>query len=104
MSSVPGESWFLAFCVEIYMTVKGISGQDAWNYLYRPGASGYIIDCRDALHTAGPSYIVESIDEYILNYIISGRFFPLKVVYTRYLRSGSLTRQSASFLYDLCPT
>jgi hypothetical protein len=58
---------FLAFCVEIYKAQKKMTGQDAFNYLYRTGATGFILDCHEGLHMTSPIYIVDSIDEYILN-------------------------------------
>lgn len=57
--------WFLALCVELYKNAKGISGAEAFDLLNRTGATGYIIDCADALHTTGHLYIVDSIDEYL---------------------------------------
>ncbi|MDR3088444.1 MAG: DUF3791 domain-containing protein [Desulfobulbaceae bacterium] len=71
MSKFPGEVWFLAFCVEIYKTAKGMSGQDAYNYLHRTGAAEYIIDCWDALHATGHLYIIDSIDDCIKNHTTS---------------------------------
>ena len=44
-----------------------MSGQDAFNYLYRTGATDYIEQCYEGLHTAGHLYIIDSIDEYIKN-------------------------------------
>jgi hypothetical protein len=71
MNPIPStktEIWFLAFCVEIYKAEKGISGQETYNYFDRTGAVDYIIDCADALHTTGPLYIIDSIDDYIANH------------------------------------
>ena len=65
MTKPKGEVWFLAFCVEIYKDEKGMSGQDAFNYLHKTGALKFIIDCWDGLHMTGPLYIIDSIDEYI---------------------------------------
>jgi hypothetical protein len=74
VSNIPKTSveiWFLAFCVEIYKTEKKMSGQEAYNYLYDTGAVDFIIDCADALHTTGPLYIIDSIDEYIKNHTMT---------------------------------
>jgi len=54
--------------VEIYKAEKKMNGQDAFNYLYRTGATNYIIDCYEGLHTTGHLYIIDSIDEYIKNH------------------------------------
>lgn len=67
MNTVKSEVKFLAFCVEIYKSEKGLSGKEAYNYLYRTGAADFIIGCYDGLHTAGTEYIIDSIDEFIKN-------------------------------------
>jgi hypothetical protein len=60
-----GEVWFLASCVELYKDEKGLSGQEAYNYLRKTGAVDFITGCWDGLHMTGPLYIIDSIDEYI---------------------------------------
>jgi hypothetical protein len=67
MENIKGEVWFLAFCVEIYKDEKGMSGQEAYNYLRKTGAVDYIIDCWEGLHMTGHLYIVDCIDEFIKN-------------------------------------
>ena len=47
--------------------LKIISRMKAYNYLYRIGAMDFIIECFGALHTTGPLYIVDSIDDFIAN-------------------------------------
>jgi hypothetical protein len=66
--SVKGEIWFLASCVEFYKDEKGLSGQDAYNYLKKTGAVGFITKCWDGLHMTSPPHIIDSIDEYIRNH------------------------------------
>jgi len=68
MSAITNEVLFLAFCVEIYKAEKKISGQEAFNYMYRTGATGFILSCYEGLHTTGHLYIIDSIDEYIRNH------------------------------------
>jgi hypothetical protein len=68
MSKFDGQVWFLASCVEIYKDEKGISGQEAFNYLNKTGAVNFIADCWEGLHMTGPLYIIDSIDEYIANH------------------------------------
>jgi len=68
MNSIKNEVMFLGYCVEIYKTEKGMSGQDAFNYLYRTKATDYISSSYEGLHTTGHLYIIDSIDEYIKNY------------------------------------
>ena len=65
MTKQKGEVWFLASCVELYKDEKGMSGQEAFNYLRKTGAVRFIADCWDGLHMTGPLYIIDSIDEYI---------------------------------------
>ena len=60
-----GEVWFLASCVELYKDEKGMSGQEAFNYLRATGATKFIVECWEGLHMTGPLYIIDSIDEYI---------------------------------------
>jgi len=62
-----GRIWFLSSCVELYKEEKGISGKEAYNYLKKSGAVDFIIGGWEALHTTGPAYIIDSIDEYIKN-------------------------------------
>jgi len=68
MNKINNEVFFLGFCVEIYKAEKKMNGQDAFNYLYRTGATNYIIDCYESLHTTGHLYVIDSIDEYIKNH------------------------------------
>ncbi|MDR1922085.1 MAG: DUF3791 domain-containing protein [Candidatus Adiutrix sp.] len=65
MSAIKDEVLFLGFCVEIYKTEKKISGQEAFNHLYRTGATDFIKKCYEGLHTTGHLYIIDSIDDYI---------------------------------------
>ena len=62
-----GEVWFLSSCVEIYKDEKELSGQEAYNYLRKTGATRFIIDCWEGLHMTGHLYIIDSIDDYIKN-------------------------------------
>ena len=64
-----GEIWFLASCIELYKDEKGISGKEAFNYLRKTGAVGFIVDCWEGLHTTSPSYIIDCIDEFVRNHV-----------------------------------
>ena len=68
MMKPKGEIWFLASCVELYKDAKDLTGREAYNYLRQTGAVDFIIQCWDGLHTTGPSYIIDSIDEFIANH------------------------------------
>ena len=65
--TITDEALFMGFCVEIYKTEKKMTGQDAFNYLYRTGATDFLLDGYEALHTTGHLYIIDSIDDYIKN-------------------------------------
>lgn len=65
VKKIKGEIWFLASCVEFYKDEKGLSGQEAYNYLYKTGATDFIIQCWQGLHMTSPLYVIDSIDEYI---------------------------------------
>ena len=60
-----GEIWFLASCIEFYKDEKGMSGQEAYDYLRKTNAVDFIIKRWEGLHTTSPLYIVDSIDEFI---------------------------------------
>lgn len=72
MTELKGEVWFLASCVELYKTEKGLSGQDAYNYFKKTGAVEFITKYWEGLHMTGPLYIIDSIDEYIENNTLKG--------------------------------
>ena len=65
MNAIKTEALFMGFCVEIYKAEKKVSGQDAFNYLYRNGATDFIMKCYEGLHMTGHLHIIDSIDEYI---------------------------------------
>jgi len=65
MKTPDGKVWFLASCVELYKDNKGLSGRDAYEYLRKNNAVSFITECWEGLHTTGPLYIIDSIDEYI---------------------------------------
>ncbi|MCL2088129.1 MAG: DUF3791 domain-containing protein [Oscillospiraceae bacterium] len=66
-SKPKGEIWFLASCVEFYKDEKGMSGQDAYDYLCKNNAVDFIVTHWEGLHTTSPMYVIDSIDEFIKN-------------------------------------
>ncbi|MDR3230164.1 MAG: DUF3791 domain-containing protein [Synergistaceae bacterium] len=54
--------------LQLLIEKKGLSLEDASNYLHRAGATKFITDCWDGLHMTGPLYIIDSIDEYIASH------------------------------------
>lgn len=65
MMKAKGDVWFLASCVEIYKNEKGMSGQEAYNYLRKMGAISFITEAWEGLHMTSPQCIIDSIDEYV---------------------------------------
>lgn len=52
---------FLIYCIEEYKRRYGTTGRETYNIFERSGASRYIIDHYDALHTAGVEYTLADI-------------------------------------------
>lgn len=57
---------FLIYCIEEYKRIHGITGREAYLIFERSGASRYIIDHYDALHTAGVEYTLGDIEDMTL--------------------------------------
>ena len=53
---------FLIYCIEEYKRIHGTSGRETVHLFERSGASQYIIDHYDALHTAGVEYTLSDIE------------------------------------------
>ena len=67
MTLPKGEICFLASCIEFYKDEKGMSGGEAYDYLRKTNAVDFIINRWEGLHTTSPLYVVDTIDEFILN-------------------------------------
>lgn len=52
---------FLIYCIEEYKRLHGTTGRETFRLFERSGASRYIIDHYDALHTAGVEYTLADI-------------------------------------------
>ena len=52
---------FLIFCIEEYKRLHGTTGRETYSLFERSGASRYILDHYDALHTAGVEYTLADI-------------------------------------------
>ena len=59
---------FLSFCIEQYKVHKSISGKQAMELLSATGTIDYLERNYDVLHTQSPQWLIEEIDEYILNH------------------------------------
>ena len=53
---------YLIYCIEEYKRRHGTSGQEIYLLFERSGASQYIIDHYDALHTAGIEFTLDDIE------------------------------------------
>lgn len=52
---------FLIYCIEEYKRRNGTTGRETYNLFEQSGASRYIVDHYDALHTAGVEYTLADI-------------------------------------------
>lgn len=58
-------TYFVSFCIEQYKKAKGIGGQEAAALIFTSGASSYLAEHFDVLHTQSHQWIVEEIDSII---------------------------------------
>jgi len=56
---------FMAFCIEVYKSIKKISGAEAYALFEKYNVLNYVKECYGALHTTGSQYIVDNIDGFI---------------------------------------
>jgi len=52
---------YLIYCIEEYKRLHGTSGKDTYQMFEQSGASQYIMNHYDALHTAGIEYTLDDI-------------------------------------------
>ncbi|MBR4563146.1 MAG: DUF3791 domain-containing protein [Paludibacteraceae bacterium] len=57
--------YFLSFCVEAYKMRHHLTGNETMKLFDKTGATQYIIDGYNVLHTQGERWIVEDIEEFI---------------------------------------
>jgi hypothetical protein len=60
-----GNAEFIAYCLEEYKAVKGITGKDVITLFKKHNIIDYIVTCYGALHTMGGLAIAEDIDSLI---------------------------------------
>ena len=53
---------FLIYCIEEYKRLHNTTGRETYSLFERSGASRYILDHYDALHTAGVEYTLDDIE------------------------------------------
>lgn len=59
------EGKFLTYCVELYKNAKDLTGRQVVDLFDQYDLWGYIMNYFEALHTTGPGYIINDIDEFI---------------------------------------
>ena len=63
--SMSGNAEFIAYCLEEYKAVKGITGKDSIALFKKHNIVDYIVTCYGDLHTMGGLAIAEDIDSII---------------------------------------
>lgn len=58
---------FITYCLEEYKCAKKLSGKEVIELFNRYNVIDYVCRYYYALHTTGSQYIVDDIDQYILN-------------------------------------
>ncbi len=58
---------FLIYCIEAYKAAKGARGREILRLFETYGATDYILESYEALHTTGERYIVDDIEGFILD-------------------------------------
>lgn len=56
---------FLSFCIEQYAKQKGVAGECAMRELLDSGALNYLEENYEPIHSQGPEWILEEINEYL---------------------------------------
>ena len=56
---------FVAFCIECYKTIHGISGREVADLFRKYGVEKYLYEEYDILHSFGERQIVAYIDEFM---------------------------------------
>ena len=59
--------YFVSFCIEQYKMHKRLSGSDTMELFEKEGVSDYLAKHFDVLHTQGTQWIMQEIDDYIIN-------------------------------------
>lgn len=57
---------FIAYCVELFKSAKGLTGAEVSDIFTKHGVWDYIYDCYGALHVTSPSCTVEDISSFII--------------------------------------
>lgn len=58
-------AYFVAFCIEIYKNAKGMAGGAVSRLFSETGLTDFLVDNFESIHTQGPQWILEEINEYL---------------------------------------
>lgn len=58
-------AFFVAFCIEEYRVVKGLTGEETMDLFNKYGVIDYLSKCFEPLHTQGRQCLLAEIDEFI---------------------------------------
>lgn len=58
-------AFFVAFCIEEYKVVKGLTGKQVFDLFAQYGVIDYLCQCYEPLHTQGRQWLMAEIDEFI---------------------------------------
>lgn len=58
-------AFFVAFCIEEYRAVKGLTGEQTVALFAEYGVTDYLCQCFEPLHTQGRQWLIAEIDEFI---------------------------------------
>lgn len=56
---------FVAFCIEEYKTVKGMTGEQVFDLFSKYGVTDYLCKCYEPLHTQSHQWLIAEIDDFI---------------------------------------
>ena len=56
---------FAIYCAELYKSARHLTGRQMEALFTRCRVWDYLFDCFEALHTTGPEYIIQDLDEFI---------------------------------------
>lgn len=61
-------AYFLSFCIELYKNSHLLTGEAAFDYLDKSGALKFLENNFESIHTQGPQWILEEIEEFLSEY------------------------------------
>ena len=64
---VEERAMFVSFCIEQYAKAKNMSTEDVVNLFEQYGITEHFCEFYDVLHTQGHNWLIEEIDEMIIN-------------------------------------